>query len=76
MEQGTDPADPKVQVLAKRWQELVQFSTGGDPAIEQSIKKLWEEQGDTLAAQYGSQYDSRPVWGYITKVIAAGKTQD
>ena len=32
-----------------------------------------EEQGDTLAAQFGSPYDLRPVWGYIEKAIAAAK---
>jgi hypothetical protein len=31
------------------------------------------EQGDTLAAQFGSQYDSRSLWGYIEKAIAAAK---
>jgi DNA-binding transcriptional MerR regulator len=73
MEKGTDPADAKVQALARRWKELVAFTTGGDPAMEQAIKRLWEEQGDALAARYGSQYDSRPVWGYITRAIAAAK---
>jgi DNA-binding transcriptional MerR regulator len=73
MDDGTDPADPKVQALARRWQDLLEQSTGGDPAIEQAMKRLWEEQGDTLAAQFGPQYDSRPVWGYITKAIAAAK---
>jgi hypothetical protein len=29
------------------------------------------EQGDTLAAQFGSQYDLRPLSGYIEKAIAA-----
>ena len=32
-----------------------------------------EEQGNTLAAQFGSQYDLRPVWGYTEKAIAAAK---
>jgi hypothetical protein len=32
-----------------------------------------EEQGDALAAQFGSQYDSRPIWDYITKAGAAVK---
>jgi DNA-binding transcriptional MerR regulator len=73
MDKGTDPADPKVQALARRWQDLVAQSTGGDPQIEQSLKRLWEEQGDTLAAQFGSQYDSRPIWGYITKAIAVAR---
>jgi DNA-binding transcriptional MerR regulator len=73
MEKGTDPADAKVQALARRWQDLLHESTGGDAAIEQGMKRLWEEQGDNLAAQFGSKYDSRPVWGYITKAIAAAK---
>lgn len=74
MDKGTDPAAPKVQVLARRWQDLVAQSTGGDPQVEQSLKRLWQEQGDTLAAQFGAQYDSRPIWGYITKAIEVGKS--
>jgi DNA-binding transcriptional MerR regulator len=71
MDKGTHPADAQVQNLAKRWVDLVDWSTGGDPAMKKSLKRLWEEQGDTLAAQFGSQYDSRPVWDYINKAIAA-----
>jgi DNA-binding transcriptional MerR regulator len=73
MERGTDPGDAKVQALAQRWLRLVEFSTGGDPAMKQSLKRLWEEQGDDLVAQYGSEYDSRPVWGYMDKAVAAAK---
>jgi pimeloyl-ACP methyl ester carboxylesterase/DNA-binding transcriptional MerR regulator len=73
MEQGTDPADPKVQELARRWQELLTRSTGGDPGIKQAMKRLWEEQGDALAAQFGSKYDSRPIWGYIETAIRHGE---
>jgi DNA-binding transcriptional MerR regulator len=73
MDNGTDPASPKVQALAARWQELLQQSTCGDPQIQASMKKLWEEQGDQLAAQFGAKYDSRPVWAYVTKAIAVGK---
>jgi DNA-binding transcriptional MerR regulator/pimeloyl-ACP methyl ester carboxylesterase len=69
MEQGTDPADPKVQALTRRWQDLLTQSTGGDPGIQQAMKRLWEEQGDTLAAQFGSKYDSRPIWGYLEAAI-------
>jgi DNA-binding transcriptional MerR regulator len=74
MEQGTDPAAAQVQTLARRWQELLDQSTVGDPGIQQAMKRLWEEQGDALAAQFGSEYDSRPVWDYITRAIAAGKS--
>jgi len=71
MEADTDPTEANVQALAKRWKSMVHETTGGDPAIEQSLKQLWDEQGDTLAAQHGSQYDPRPVFGYITKAIEA-----
>lgn len=71
MEKGTDPAAPQVQALAKRWLDLVSQFTGGDPGIEQSVKRLWQEQGDNLAAQHGSEYDPRPVSEYIGKAIAA-----
>jgi DNA-binding transcriptional MerR regulator len=74
MEKGTDPGDAKMQDLAKRWVDLLNWSTGGDPGMKQSLKRLWEEQGDNLAAQFGSKYDSRPVWGYIDKAIAAAKS--
>jgi DNA-binding transcriptional MerR regulator len=74
MDRGTDPADEKVQALLRRWQDLMKRSTGGDPAIKQAMKRLWEEQGDTLAAQFGSQYDSRPIWGYIDRAITAAKS--
>ena len=73
MEKGTDPADPKVQTLARRWQDLLNQSGLGDPAMQQAVKRLWEEQGDSIAAQFGSKYDSRPVWGYIRKALAIMK---
>jgi DNA-binding transcriptional MerR regulator len=70
MDAGTDPSSAKVQTLARRWKEMVHETTGGDPQIKQSLKRLWDEQGDTLAAQHGSQYDPRGVFGYITQAIA------
>jgi DNA-binding transcriptional MerR regulator len=73
MEKGTDPKDARVRELAKRWEDLLNWTTGGDAEMRQSLKRHWEEQGDHLAAQFGSQYDSRPVWGYINQAIAAGK---
>jgi DNA-binding transcriptional MerR regulator len=73
MENATDPADAKVQALARRWTDLLHWSTGGDPAIEQSMKRHWEEQGDQLAAKHGAKYDSRPIWGYIRKAVDIAK---
>lgn len=73
MERGTDPADPKVQALAQRWQQLVEFTTGGDPEVAQAIKRHWEQDGDRLVAQHGAEYDSRPIWGYMAQAVAAAK---
>jgi DNA-binding transcriptional MerR regulator len=75
MDRGTDPADANVQALAKRWQGLVEFTTNGDPAMAQAIKRHWEEDGDKLVAQHGAEYDSRPVWGYMEQAVAALQDQ-
>ncbi|WP_412068905.1 MerR family transcriptional regulator [Rubrivirga sp. IMCC43871] len=37
MDAGTDPADPAVQELVERWDDLVALFTGGDPGIRQSL---------------------------------------
>jgi len=70
MQKGTDPADPRVQALEKRRQALVNVVTGGDPAIEQNLKRLWIEQGDKLSAQFG--YHPK-VMEYLHKVAEAAK---
>jgi DNA-binding transcriptional MerR regulator len=70
MDRGTDPASPKVQELAERWKQLLNESSLGDPAIQKSMKRHWEEEGDKLVEQYGAKYDSRPIWGYIGKATA------
>ena len=70
MEKGTDPADPKAQALGKRRQALVDVFTSGDKGIEQSLKQMWTEQGDKLAAQFG--YHPK-VMEYIAKVDEASK---
>lgn len=70
MDNGTDPADPKVQALEQRRVALVNAFTGGDQGIEQSLKRMWTEQGDKLAAQFG--YDPK-LMEYLGKVAAAGK---
>lgn len=72
MEAGTDPADPRVQALARRWSELVNAFTGGDPGIRESLGRLWKEQGPNLAAQYGSEYDPS-LFEYVGRANAAAK---
>ena len=34
MDKGTDPTAPEVQAMARRWMDLVNAFTGGDPGIE------------------------------------------
>jgi len=52
MEKGTDPKDPRMQALAKRWKELVQMFTGGDPGITESLQNLYRGEPQ-FAAQQG-----------------------
>ncbi len=72
-EKGTDPADPKVQAMARRWMDLVHGFTGGDPGIAQSLNRLWKEQGDNLVAQHKMENDPRDLSEYIGRAMAAVK---
>ncbi len=41
MDKGTDPKDPRVQALTKRWNELILEFTGGDAGITRSLGNLY-----------------------------------
>jgi len=41
--EGCNPADPTVQKLAARQNELIQSFTQGDPGIFQSLKQMYED---------------------------------
>jgi DNA-binding transcriptional MerR regulator len=69
MDRGTDPISEPVLALARRWQGLVDEFTGGDKGIEQSVKRLWQEQGNNLAQQHGYQFDPK-MFEYIGKALA------
>jgi DNA-binding transcriptional MerR regulator len=73
MEKGTDPADAKVHVLAKRWRALVNEFSGGDPELEQAEKRLWQEQGDNIMTHFGMEHDPRLAAEYIDKAIKIAK---
>ncbi len=68
MRQGTDPASPTVQRLARRWRALIHEFTGGNPEIEKSLSKLHQSEPD-LARQHGSPLDPE-VFAYISRAIA------
>ncbi|MDQ3241175.1 MAG: TipAS antibiotic-recognition domain-containing protein [Actinomycetota bacterium] len=69
-QRGTDPADPRVQELATRWQALVEAFTGGDPGIERSLHSMYEQEGvqaasrgaldEELMAYVGRAMEARP----------------
>jgi MerR family transcriptional regulator, thiopeptide resistance regulator len=51
MEAGTDPGDPRVQELARRWQALVEQFTGGNAGIRSSLDRMYREQGAERASR-------------------------
>lgn len=69
-EAGTDPSDPSVQKLAKRWMELVREFTGGDPSIAQSVQQVWEGESNIHSIDTGAM---RELMGYVGKAIETGK---
>lgn len=70
METGVDPASPEMLALARRWQALVKEFTGGDPAIAQAVKTMYDHEGPTLEKQLGSVPTSE-MFTYISKSFAA-----
>ena len=53
-EQGTDPADPRMQEIATRWRELIDAFTGGDAGILSSLKTMYEQEGPERASRGAS----------------------
>lgn len=70
MARGTDPASPEVQHLARRWHELVEMFTGGDPAIRASLNQLYQDQPDIAEGQGGMRMDPA-LMAYVGKAMAA-----
>ena len=68
MDAGTDPADPAVQSLVARWDELVALFTGGDAGIQQSLGNAWKENGDSMAQMNGLAPDRmRALFAYAQR---------
>ncbi len=70
MDKGTDPADERVQALARRWKELVEEFTGGDPGITKSLGNLWQGETTVHGMDTGNM---RGLMGYVQKAWAARK---
>jgi DNA-binding transcriptional MerR regulator len=48
---GTDPSDPRMLELARRWQALIRQFTGGDEGILRSLKTMYREEGPEAASR-------------------------
>jgi DNA-binding transcriptional MerR regulator len=69
MERGTDPADPRVQELARRWVGLIREFTGGDPGIASAAKSMWQQE-DSIHGMETAPV--RQLGDYINRALAAG----
>lgn len=73
LKKGTDPADEAVQRLARRSQELIAAFSGGDPGIEQSLGRMYQQEGGPdVMAQQGVQLDPA-VWDYMGRAMSVLK---
>ena len=72
MENGTDPAAPVIQELARRWKGLVLEFTGGNPGIAQSLTTMYKEEGPALEARLGNVPDAA-MFEYMSKAFAVMK---
>ncbi len=70
-ERGTDPLDPRVLDLARRWTALVHEFTGGDAGISQSVGRLWNEQADKLLEEHPMENDPRVLMTYLGPALQA-----
>ncbi|WP_420455731.1 MerR family transcriptional regulator [Rubrivirga sp.] len=57
LDAGTDPADPKVQALVDRWDELVAMFTGGDAGLHESLGNAWNDNHDQISEMNGLSPD-------------------
>jgi DNA-binding transcriptional MerR regulator len=70
-ERGTDPADPSVQALARRFAELMRQVGDGDPAAVSAIYSKIDGKG-AEAATHGAL--TTGVWTYLKRAFAVGFT--
>lgn len=67
---GTDPADPTVQALARRWTALVEAFTGGDPGIRAGLQTMWETEETIHGIDTAAERAARD---YIGRALAVAK---
>jgi DNA-binding transcriptional MerR regulator len=68
MDAGTDPADPKVQSLARKWYGLLDEFTGGDAGLFKSTRNMYVNEDRICEMDVKAM---RPMFAYIEKAAAA-----
>jgi DNA-binding transcriptional MerR regulator len=72
MDRGTDPADPRVRELARRWQGLVNEFTGGNPGIAKAVQSMYEQEDEIHGMKTAHM---RPMMEYVGKAMAAAQRE-
>ena len=67
---GTDPAAPRMQEIVRRWRALVERFTGGDPAIRESLGRMYREEGVERASRGAVSSD---LGAYVGRALSAGE---
>ena len=68
MDNGTDPADPRLRPIGERSKQLLEMFTGGDPGIQASLKRMYETEGPEKASRGMAD---PAVFEYLAQVRAA-----
>ena len=69
---GEDPAGPNAQALAARWKKLIEGFTGGDPAIQKGLNKMWSDRSNWPAGPQ-QNFQIRPeIQEFIMKALKCG----
>lgn len=71
--EGVDPKSEKAQELAARWSGLIEAFTGGNPAIRESLTRLYADQANwpsTFTKPYTDE-----VGAFLAQAGAAGKKE-
>jgi DNA-binding transcriptional MerR regulator len=71
--EGVDPQSDKAQALAARWADLIEQFTGGNPAIRESLTKLYADQAN-WPSTFNKPY-SDDVGSFICQAGAARKKE-
>ena len=73
--EGENPSTPRAKELARRWRELVEGFTGGDPEVLQGLRNVWSDRANwpDHAKQQAQPFRiTREMWEFIAKAWKTG----